>query len=60
MEYICKKKNTDRKEKLHFCNECDKGFPTKSQLRSHIDKIHLKIRKSCPDCGAEVANLQQV
>jgi KRAB domain-containing zinc finger protein len=53
------KRVVHRKDNLYFCTECNKGFPIKSQLRNHINKIHLKIRQSCPDCGAEVANLQQ-
>merc|ERR1719319_995635 len=53
------KRSIHRRIDSHFCEECDKGFPTKSKLRYHVNKIHLQVRSTCDDCGAQVANLQQ-
>ena len=38
-------------KRKHECPECKKSFQTPSKLQTHIDCVHLKLKKfKCPEC----------
>jgi len=41
------------------CNQCDYKTNKKSNHDSHIKFVHFKERDTCPECGKEIANLNQ-
>jgi len=41
------------------CNQCDYKTNKKSNHDSHIKFVHYKERDSCPECGKQIANLNQ-
>ena len=47
------------KEKNYFCQQCDYKTLFKSDLLKHDELVHRKIKKSCPHCGKQVANLHE-
>ena len=47
------------KEKNYFCNLCDYKTLFKSDLIKHDDLVHRKIKKTCQECGKQVANLPE-
>jgi len=47
------------KEKNYFCQQCDYKTLFKSDLLKHDLLVHRKIKKSCPECGKQVANLHE-
>jgi len=47
------------KEKNYFCNLCDYKTMFKSDLLKHDDLVHRKLKKSCLECGKQVANLPE-
>ena len=47
------------KEKSYFCQHCDYKTLFKSDLMKHEQLVHMKIKKSCPHCGKQVANLHE-
>ena len=47
------------KEKNYFCDSCDYKTLFKSDLVKHNQLVHMKIKKSCPECGKQVANLHE-
>ena len=47
------------KEKNYFCQQCDYKTLFKSDLLKHDELVDRKIKKSCPHCGKQVANLHE-
>ena len=47
------------KEKNYFCNICDYKTLFKSDLIKHDDLVHRKLKKTCQECGKQVANLPE-
>jgi len=47
------------KEKNYFCNMCDYKTLFKSDLIKHDDLVHRKLKKTCQECGKQVANLPE-
>ena len=47
------------KEKNYFCHRCEYKTLFKSDLLKHDELVHQKIKKSCPHCGKQVANLHE-
>merc|ERR1719318_1999652 len=47
------------KEKNYFCNLCEYKTLFKSDLLKHVELVHRKLKKSCPECGKQVANLHE-
>ena len=47
------------KKKNYFCHQCDYKTSFKSDLLKHDELVHQKIKKSCPHCGKQVANLHE-
>ena len=47
------------KEKSYFCQHCDYKTLFKSDLLKHEQLVHMKIKKACPHCGKQVANLHE-
>lgn len=47
------------KEKSYYCNHCEYKTLFKSDLIKHDELVHRKIKKSCPHCGKQVANLHE-
>ena len=47
------------KEKHYFCSICEYRTLFKSDLVKHDDLVHKKFRRSCPDCGKQIANLHE-
>ena len=47
------------KKKNYFCDQCDYKTSFKSDLLKHDELVHQKIKKSCPHCGKQVANLHE-
>ena len=46
----CKKKG--KRKELKECPECEKEFNFQSELKRHIEVVHLKVRKyKCDQCG---------
>ena len=40
--------------KVHSCVDCDRSFPSSTQLKRHQQYIHLKIlSNSCKECGKQ-------
>ena len=41
--------------KVHSCADCDRSFPSSSQLKRHQQYIHLKImiKNTCEPCGKQ-------
>ena len=52
-------KSVHLKEKNHFCQRCEYKTLFKSDLLKHDELVHQKIKKSCPHCGKQVANLHE-
>ena len=47
-----KKKAKQNRPKKHTCNECQFKAHKADKLRTHIEKVHLKIKNyHCSDCG---------
>lgn len=47
------------KEKNYFCKMCDYKTLFKSDLLKHDDLVHRKLKKTCQECGKQVANLPE-
>ena len=45
------------KQRNHVCPECQKTFQNKSHLRNHLQRVHLGMKETCPDCGKQVQDL---
>ena len=43
----------------YACNQCEYKTNKKSNHDSHIKFVHFKERDTCPECGKEIANLNQ-
>jgi len=52
-------KSVHAKEKNFFCNECDYETMFRSDLLKHDELVHKKVKKSCQECGKQVANLPE-
>ena len=52
-------KAVHNKRKSFFCGICDYKTMFRSDLVKHEDSVHKKLRKSCPDCGKNVANVHE-
>ena len=47
-----KKPPPKKKEKVHKCEECSFHTHKNDILRTHIEKVHMKIKKyHCPECN---------
>jgi len=47
------------KEKNYFCHLCAYNTLFKSDLMKHDELVHKKNKKSCQECGKQVANLHE-
>ena len=52
-------KNVHGKEKNYFCSLCTYETMFKADLLKHDELVHKKMKKACPDCGKQVANLPE-
>ena len=43
---------------MYECDDCDKAFEKKFNLRRHIENVHLKIHK-CAYCNKKFQNEQE-
>ena len=51
-------KRKHKKGKPEECEQCDKVYHSKSDLRSHVIKAHEARRYVCPDCGKSFAKIK--
>ncbi|KAG8906031.1 hypothetical protein FRB99_007763 [Tulasnella sp. 403] len=51
-----KKTGTSRPKGTHHCPECDRAFGRSTDVRRHVNAVHLKIKRFiCPECGKSFA-----
>lgn len=52
-------KSVHKKEKCYFCSLCTYQTMFKSDLAKHDESVHKKMRKTCTECGKQIANLPE-
>jgi len=55
-EHISQVHQQDRK---HVCSQCGKQFFKSSDLKAHIERVHLGKRYVCPECGKTVSKIRE-
>merc|ERR1719186_739792 len=53
------RKHCEKTEIKFSCKDCEKLFPSRSQLAKHIMRIHMGVNDKCPICGLVTKDLKR-
>ena len=53
------RKHCEKTEIKFSCKDCEKLFPSRSQLAKHIMRIHMGVKDKCPICGLVTKDLKR-
>jgi len=48
-----------RKERRFQCQECSYRSCFRNDLKKHVNSVHKKLKRACPECGKEIVNVAE-